>query len=298
MSFLREQKKEIMNQQYKNTCCRRALVNGMLFAKGALLSGEKIFCNVQNEEIAQYFATIIKELFGKDVFVKTGEKGGSLRTLLFVSHSCSTYISSLSLEGISLFMEKCNMCKTAFLRGIFLACGRAADPRKQYRIEFAPAYRHEKLRQFLADIDMPFSVSHRRSEYILFSSNSTVAEDLFAAMGLNSTVFVLMNSKIENDFKNSANRIRNCETNNIQKSVVAAARCIDAIVRLEKNNLLTTLPADLEATARLRLEYSDYSLSRLAAEFTPPISKSGLSHRLNKIVELADSLLKEKDRNL
>ena len=105
--------------------------------------------------------------------------------------------------------------------------------------------------------------------------------------------FLLMNSKIEGEFKNSANRVRNCETNNILKTVSASARWVSAIEALDEANLLSTLPDELEKTARLRLEYRDYSLARLAAEFTPPISKPGLSHRLNKIVELSDILLKK-----
>ena len=147
------------------------------------------------------------------------------------------------------------------------------------------------IREYFLGLGMNFSITDRRKEHILYTGNSTVAEDFFAAMGMNSTAFMLMNSKIENDFKNTANRIRNCETNNILKTVSASARWVEAIEALERAGLLSTLPEELEKTARLRLQFRDYSLARLAAEFTPPISKPGLSHRLNKIVEISESML-------
>jgi DNA-binding protein WhiA len=139
---------------------------------------------------------------------------------------------------------------------------------------------------------MSFLRTKRRSEDIIYTSNSNLLEDFFATIGLNSLTFLLINSKIENEFKNTANRIRNCETNNIDKTISASLKWVNAIEALEKANLLSTLPEELEKTARLRLEYKDYSLARLAAEFSPPISKPGLSHRLNKILEIYENLLK------
>ena len=165
-----------------------------------------------------------------------------------------------------------------------------SNPERQYRLEFAPAG-IDNLSLFFRDSGMQFSETKRGKESILYTSKSTVMEDFFAAAAMNSTVFSLMNAKIEGEFKNDANRITNCETNNILKTVAASGRWIEAITALDEANLLSSLPDELEKTARLRLEYRDYSLTRLAAEFTPPISKPGLSHRLNKIVEISHSLL-------
>ena len=150
-----------------------------------------------------------------------------------------------------------------------------------------------KIFLLFSEIGLNFSMAQRRGESVIYTENSSAIEDFFAAAGMNSTAFLLMNSKIESEFKNSANRVRNCETNNIMKTVSASARWVSAIEALDKANLLSTLPEELEKTARLRLQFRDYSLTRLAAEFTPPISKPGLSHRLNKIVELSESLLKK-----
>lgn len=287
MSFLSDRKNEIIEQSYKNTCCRRALLNGVLFSKGDISDG-KINVKVENAYLAEYISGIISEMFFKNADVSNSRSGGRCKLITFSSPAAERYTNSLKEKCDGYFAEKCPLCKSAFLRGVFLSCGRITDPKKQYKLEFAPHAHHEKLMELLSDLGMSFSLTQRRGELILYSSNSTVIEDFFAGAGMNSTVFSLMNNKIENEFKNTANRIRNCETNNILKTVSASSRCVQAIELLEKANLLSTLPEELELTARKRLEFRDYSLARLAAEFTPPISKPGLSHRLNKIVEIAD----------
>ena len=293
MSFLQELKNQIISQPYKNVCCRRALLNGVVFAKGKL-QGEIIVISLENGDVIEFVSGLIREFFGKSPDISSNAKGGRRKLVSFTSPACRRYLESLDSENAELFFGKCQGCLSAFLRGVFLASGRVCDPKKEYRIEFAPIARTSVLHLFLSDNGFNFSKTKRREEHIIYSSNSGTAEDFFAAIGMNTAAFALMNSKIENEFKNSANRIRNCETSNILKSVSAATRCIRAIEALEEANLLSTLPEELEKTARLRLEYKDYSLARLAAEFTPAISKPGLSHRLNKLVEIAEKLLKNK----
>lgn len=292
MSFLSELKSQIISQPYKSVCCRRALINGIIFAKGKISDGE-IAISLESLESIEYARELIKEFFGAEARILTGEKGGRRKLLSFKSPASERYLNSLKNSDSVLYNEKCAVCTSAFLSGVFLASGRVTDPKKHYRIEFAPYSNTQRLAEFLGEIGLAFSITKRRDEVILYSGNSSVAEDFFAAAGMNSTAFYLMNSKIENEFKNSANRIRNCETNNIIKTVSASARWVEAIEALDKANLLSTLPEELEKTARLRMEYKDYSLARLAAEFTPPISKPGLSHRLNKIVEISEGLLKK-----
>lgn len=290
MSFLAERKEEIISQPYKSACCRRALINGVLFSKGQL-TATNVSISLEDEKIADWVSVLIKEFFLKDTEPYVPQSGGRRRVLCFKSPACEKYLNAVSQGGAAYFTERCPTCRSAFFRGIFLACGRMSDPKKQYRIEFAPAERIEQMLNLFRESGLSFSETKRGKESLIYTSNSGVIEDFFAAAAMNTSLFLLMNSKIEGEFKNSANRIRNCETNNILKTVSASGRWIEAIEALDKANLLSTLPEELEKTARLRLEFKDYSLARLAAEFTPPISKPGLSHRLNKIVEISQSLL-------
>lgn len=289
MSFLDEQKREIMSAQYKG-CCKHALLEGILFAKATVKDGA-VVCSLESKEVFNYASALIKELFMKDIKPQKAETGGRRYIFSFSSPSAIRYLDSIAGNNI-FFSEKCPLCKSSFLRGVFLSSGRITNPKKQYRLELAPSERIDKLFEFLSGCGMSFLRTKRRSEDIIYTSNSNLLEDFFATIGLNSLTFLLINSKIENEFKNTANRIRNCETNNIDKTISASLKWVNAIEALEKANLLSTLPEELEKTARLRLEYKDYSLARLAAEFSPPISKPGLSHRLNKILEIYENLLK------
>ena len=83
---------------------------------------------------------------------------------------------------------------------MFLACARACNPQKNFHLEFAPISRIDKLNSLLYENGFFFSKTNRRNETILYTGNSTTAEDFFAAIGMNSTAFLLMNSKIENEF--------------------------------------------------------------------------------------------------
>ena len=109
---------------------------------------------------------------------------------------------------------------------------------------------------------------------------------------MNQTAFDIMNAKIQAELRNNTNRIVNCETNNIGRAVSASMSQIALISELIDKGLISLLPDELERTARFRMENKDMSLSQMAGAITPPISKSGLSHRLKKITELAESILK------
>ena len=293
MSFSSETKSLLISQTYKNACCRRSVLNGILFSKGNVLDGN-ICLSLENSEVIEYFSLLVKEFFGKEAEVSALSKGGRGKMLKFTSPACEKYILSLGDFANFSAAGKCNGCESAFFAGVFLACGRVVDPQKKYRLEFAPAHRHNELMKLLQSITEGFALTMQKGKPVLYSSNSTVAEDFFASIGMNSTAFAFMNSKIVKDVKSSVQRLANCETNNISKSVDAAAKYINAIEGLERANLLSTLPEELEKTARLRILYRDYSLSRLAAVFTPPISKPGLSHRLNKILEIYENTVGRK----
>ncbi|MGD9560027.1 MAG: DNA-binding protein WhiA, partial [Oscillospiraceae bacterium] len=100
----------------------------------------------------------------------------------------------------------------------------------------------------------------------------------------------IMNLKVYKDFRNRANRVTNCETANIDKTVAANRKVLNAIDFLEKQGALDTLDPALRQAAQLRRENPEFSLAELAAASEAPVSKSGLSHRFRKICEKADTL--------
>ena len=288
MSFSTEQKAEIMSQALKSACCRRALLQGVLFARGELCD-DKITVSVDSDRTAEYISRLIFENYSKTAEISTA--AGRRRIVSFYARSAETYLCSLD-SAESPFIQKCATCSGAFLRGIFIASGRMSDPIKQYLLEFSlRGGALSRVFDFFEILGLNPKISNKKSEAVIYFKNSATLEDFFTLAGMNQLTFVLMNAKIQRELRNSANRIANCETNNIKKAVNASQSQLAIIRELDEKGLMSQLPEELEKTARLRMEHDDLSLSQLSALMTPRVSKPGLSHRLKKITEIATSLL-------
>ena len=114
-------------------------------------------------------------------------------------------------------------------------------------------------------------------------------ENFLAYIGASDTLFELMNSRIVKEAKNDANRQRNCDTANLGRTVSAAGVQINSIRTLIESGRIELLPKELKETALLRLEYPELSIKDFAEVFKEPISKSGVNHRLKKIMDFAQN---------
>lgn len=289
MSFSFEIKNEIMKQSIKNACCRKAFLDGVMSGK-ATVENDIVTLTLENIEFSEFIAKFIIEFYGRTPEISTNPRGGRCRCISFFSKSASKYLRNIEDQNV-FFGEKCAGCYASFLKGYFFACGKVSDPQKQYLLEFTPVRNCDKFAELLQEIGILSGITNRKGKEIIYIKKSALIEDFFAFAGLNSAAFSLMNAKIKGELRNNANRIANCEMNNIDKAVSASHKQISVIEALEKANLLSSLPEELEKTARLRLQRRDLSLSQLALISVPPISKSGLSHRLNKIMEIAGQLM-------
>jgi len=291
MSFSSVQKSEIISQTLKNACCRKAMLQGMLVSRAELDHG-MITLSLDGMDTAEFFGNLVFECYSKIVNISTSSKGGRCRIVSFASPAAEKYLNSF-YSGEYYFTEKCSSCQSAFLRGLFLGGGRVSDPLKQYSLEFSLKSATERISEFFYELGLEPKISKKPKETVIYFRNSGQIEDFFALAGMNNTVFELMNAKIQGEIRNNVNRVANCETNNIGKAVSASVSQIKLIGELIEKGLISQLPDELVSTALLRMEHDDLSLSQLAAIITPPVTKSGLSHRLKKITELAEQLLKK-----
>ena len=127
----------------------------------------------------------------------------------------------------------------------------------------------------------------RKSNYITYFKQSEHIEDFLTAIGAPLAAMEIMTSKLERDLRGSVNRRVNCDSANLDKTVAAAQNQIDAIHHLKEQGTWSSLPEKLRETAELRVNNPELTLSQLAEQFQPPISKSALNHRLRKLVELS-----------
>ncbi len=291
MSFSSMQKKDIISQPIKNACCRRAFLQGVL-ASRAEIAEEHITISVDGLDTAAFLAQLIHDNYAKDALITTAPRGGRCRIVSFEAKSALAYLGAF-YSGEHFYTEKCPTCQSAFLRGVFFASGRVSDPIKQYSLEFSAKGATDRLCDFFSGLGMTPRVSKKPNEVVIYFKNSAEIEDYFALANMNQTTFAFMNAKIQAEIRNNANRITNCETNNIVKAVSSSMEQVKIIEELAVRGLLSQLPEELEKTARLRMEHRDLSLSQLAAMITPRVTKPGLSHRLKRIVEIASALLED-----
>ena len=289
MSFSSEQKDFITESVYKSACCRGALLSGVLFAKGEL-SDSAVTVTLEKVSYAEFLSHLAREFYAKDGEIYRESKGGRRVALRIDSKSAANFLRKM-LDSGELFKQKCQGCTSAFLRGVYLASGRASDPKNEYTLEFSLGERSERFVDFLRDLGPTASVTERNGKRSVYMRDSSMIEYFYALSGMNKAMFTLIDAKAEGELRKNIARTSNCLTNNMQKAVDAAGPQIELIAELERANLLSSLPDELEQTARLRLKYPDYSLTQLTQVSVTSISKPGMSHRLKKIMEIGQQLL-------
>lgn len=189
--------------------------------------------------------------------------------------------------NFGLLEEDC--CRSAFLRGAFLAGGSVTDPSKRYHLELETSHAQasRELQALLKDMGREPKQVARGGYQVTYFKNSDQIEDLLTVMGAPVSAMELMNAKAEKELRNGVNRRVNCESANLDKAVEAAQEQLEAIRRLYELNRVEALSSQLKETIILRETYPELTLSQLAEEFDPPITKSCLNHRLRKLVELS-----------
>lgn len=178
------------------------------------------------------------------------------------------------------------------LCGAFLSAANMSDPQKSYQLEFLcyQSFTRETLAELLCKLSLRYSLTKRRGTEILYLKSSEAIEDVLTMLGASHSALEIMEVKIYKDMRNRVNRIINCETANIDKTVSAAAVQMAAIRKLQKSERFFSLPKELQDMATLRLENPDMSLSELAATLNPPLSRSGANYRLKQLCEEAQKL--------
>lgn len=287
MSFSQSIKLRFLASRGKSRCCRRAFLFGLL-ASAATQSGGRVGITTTDPSLAEaYRALFSEETRGEPPRIL---QVGSLALRAETDEpSLFDYLSSIDADpDLRLFTPRCKDCMTAFARGVFVGAGRVSDPASSYHLEFCIDARPRRLRAYFASLGLSLSETERRGERLLYAKSSSMIEDYFGMLGENEAFFSMANAIIEREIRNGANRVANCEANNIRKAVNAAGAQLEAIEYLVSAGLVESLSPELAETARLRLRHRDLSLTQLAAVSVPAISKPGLSHRLRRLVQIAD----------
>lgn len=185
--------------------------------------------------------------------------------------------------------------KRAYIRGAFLGGGSITNPEKTYHLEFVTHSEEyaQDLCELINSCGLNSKVIQRKNSFIVYIKEGEQIVDILNIMGAHSCLLELENIRIMKEMRNNVNRLVNCETANLSKTVNAAVRQVESIKLIQSKIGLKRLPQNLREIAELRLEYPDESLKELGEMLDPPVGKSGVNHRLRKIEKIAEELRSE-----
>ena len=182
--------------------------------------------------------------------------------------------------------------KKAYIKGAFLGSGSVADPEKQYHLEFvshSEEYAYE-LMKLLAHFKLNAKVIPRKGSYVVYIKEGEQIVDVLNIMGAHNALLETENIRIIKDMRNNVNRLVNCETANLSKTVNASVRQTEAIKLIARTTGLQRLPEQLREVAEIRMNNPGISLKELGDMLNPKVGKSGVNHRLRKIEKFAEEL--------
>lgn len=285
MSRSSEIKMRFLSKTGKSRCCHRAFAAGL--AASATADGGVLRLSTADSALAEGMADAISLAFrGERPQILSGALGCAveIRTPSLVS-----YAFALDTQADApILIAKCKDCRTSFLRGLFVGIGHYSMSSRGFRLEFSVGAAEARLSRIFSELEIPLSLARRRKETVLYTASSTSIQDFFGMLGDTDTYFAIANELVRREIRNDTTRIANCEVNNIKKTVDAAEQQCAAISYLSSLGLLESLPSELAETARLRLANPDLSLAQLVTKTVPRISKPGLSHRLRRLVAIAN----------
>lgn len=296
MSFSMQVKNELVKTEYEKTCCKKSFFYGMCIF-GKIFSAGSVSLQTENENIAKLYKSLLKELFNIHSIIKTSPKGRNITVSVAEVNDAAKLFKSFGHEGATSLKINhsnfdCESCVNAFVAGAFLSCGTISTPEKDYHLEFTVPYLNlsKSLLTLIEEMDLSPKYTYRHGYNVVYFKESEAIEDCLYLMGASDAMFEMMNIKIVKDFRNMANRKANCETANINRMVNAASEQLCAIEKIWRLKGRAYLPESLEMLAELRYKNADVSLSELAGMCNPTLSRSGVNHRLKKIISIADEL--------
>ncbi|WP_213423827.1 DNA-binding protein WhiA [Bhargavaea massiliensis] len=309
MSFASETKKEL-TQVEMDECCTRAELSAFIKMNGVLsFSNRQMSLDVQTENaaIARRMYSNMRKLYPYKVELLVRKKMRLKKNNVYICRireGAKTMLEDLKItgegigfdEGVSEDIVKDDCCRRSYLRGAFLAGGSVNNPEtSSYHLEIFSLYQEhsEALVELMNAYGLNAKSIERKKGFIAYLKEAEKISDFLSLIGAHSALFKFEDVRIVRDMRNSVNRLVNCETANLNKTIGAAMRQVENIQYIDRMIGIEGLPDRLQEIARLRVEYQDITLKELGEMVSgAPISKSGVNHRLRKIDEIAEKLRK------
>lgn len=307
MSFSSDVKEELIRTEIETECAQAELaaiirMNGLIST-----NGDEINLDIQTESaaIARRIFTLLKHVFTGAVELLVRKKMRLKKNNIYivrVNEDVSELLDLLKIDHENDGFEQTDLltildtdeCRRAYLRGAFVARGSINNPEtSSYHLEIfnLDQDHNQVLREIMNIYDLRARELQRRNGYIVYMKEANRIADFLRITGANKALFKFEDARIVREMRNSVNRIVNCETANLNKTISASVRQVENIKRIERTVGLDYLPERLQEIAKARLKHPEVTLQELGKLIpSGELSKSGVNHRLKKIEEIAKTL--------
>ncbi|MEV5028958.1 DNA-binding protein WhiA [Paenibacillus sp. LPE1-1-1.1] len=306
MSFAAQTKKELTLIEADN-CCERAELSALIRMNGSVsVSSRKVVLDIstENAAIARRIYSLLKKHYEIHVELLVRKKMRLKKNNVYIVRipaGVQEILSELKIVsegfmfnlGIDKEMIRKPCCKRSYLRGAFLAGGSVNNPEgSSYHLEISSMYQEhcEALVDLANKFDLNARCIERKKGFIFYIKEGEKIIEFLNIIGAHQALFKFEDVRIMRDMRNSVNRIVNCETANLNKTIGAAVRQIENIKLLQREVGLESLPEKLKEVAEIRLQHPDMNLTEVGEMLGGKVSKSGVNHRLRKIDELAEKI--------
>lgn len=294
MPFSLSTKNELARVFPEHRCCERAELAAIVSLDGKWLEDGKLEVTSSNAAAARKVFTLLKNLYQTENRVLVRKQPRLDKKNLYV-------VSAQSVEQLAgdplaqpdadvLPIKGC--CLRSFLRGAFLARGSVTNPNRGYHLEFWTNGKGEAERIFscLESLVIPAGISPRKRGLVVYLKDGEKIAHLLSLVGAHRALLKFENVRIMKGMRGQVNRLVNCETANMDKTVQAAMKQLVQIRKIQEKIGLENLSPKLRDLALIRLEHPYATFAELGELLSPKVTKSGVSYRMGCLARIAEDL--------
>ena len=261
-SFSADVKKELSEI---NNLSKKELVKAELY--GYLLTNKSQSFTTQSEYNINRYGKLLTNIGINDFDISISGKNYIIKTKKEIKNT----VKIESLEE-----------KKAVVRGAFMGAGTISKPNKKYHLEivFDDEQSANYVKQIIEEQNVISKIINREKKSILYIEDGEMISEFLAFIGANKSVLDFENERVLKNVRNNVNRLVNCETANLSKTVSSSVKQIEDIKYIKSKKKFNNLSEKEQEIANIRLKNSNMSLQNLGKLTNPPISKSGVKHRL------------------
>lgn len=287
MSFSQDAKEELSKLKNLNNKVqvKYELIGYLISSNSSIFKKNYIRFATENEYNINRFSKLLNNL---NIDFKIEIEGKSFIILIKIKD-----IDIIDIREESIYILKEDIKEDelrAIIRGCFLGSGSINNPENKYHLEIS--FSNKENMQYICDVskgfDVNFKILDTNNKYSLYLKEGEEISKLLALIGANSAILKFEDIRITREMRGKVNRLVNCKTANLNKTLNASVEQIDAIKKLQENKKFNKLDNNLKEIAIIRLENPDMPLSELGKLLKAPVGKSGVNYRLKKIIEIAN----------